>query len=362
MDIKNTYFSFTDNMNPMKKQKVENTLDKLTRYDGVVYKDKELIYKKLLEGAKPRIEYNYSYYSRKLDDYIKPKDDYRIEWDENGTVFYHISKTLYDYAIYLLENDFIDEQKANAFIVEEQNRIELEKQKQIEQEQKQKEEQQARIQAAEDFKNWHNEQASNYNNTEKLDLAREIFLNEIGQYNDFQLKRLLVLIENIDNPDCKVYLKNWLHSGNTASKKIFTHITGIRLHPTNKRTEAILDTVIAKDFTGMLPYKKRQEKVKNEMTDTFYKMIKIPEPHFEAVRGEYIKKYGLDMFITESEVEGYALTECKSGLLITTAKSKQLLFEKLKKLIEQYSVEKINEMIHRAIERTGLSPKYQIAS
>jgi hypothetical protein len=351
MQIKNTYFGFTDNMSSMQKQRAENTLNNLTRYNGVVYTDKEFIYLRLVEGAKPKIEYNYSYYSRKLDGYTKPKNDYRIGNNDS----FNINKTLYDYAVYLVENDFINEEKSKCFITDEQNKIELEKQKQIEQDRKEKEEKQAAIKAEEEFKNWHKEQANNYNNDERLELAREIFLQEIGEYNDLQLKRLLVLIENIDNINCREKLKDWLHSGNTASKKVFYHITGVKLPSTNKGTMPILKIISADDFTGIIPYKKRKEKSET-ITDTFYKIMIAPEPHFIEVTGEPINKYGLNMFITKSK-EDYILSEVKSGFVLTRGETKEQLFDKLKKLVEQYTIENINKKLDEAIKKYGISPK-----
>jgi len=346
-NIKDTYLGFTDNLKPMQKVRAEKTLDNLIRHNGNVITNKEFILIKLQEGLKPRIEEDYSYYSRKLQGETKPRTDYRLK-DQDGS-FYHITKTEYDYANYLLENNFLDEQKVKEFVVAENNRLLQIAQDELNHKQQEKERKETLEREKQEFDNWLNEQAENYNNNDKFDITKSIFLDVQGQYNELMLCKFLVLIENIDNPMCKDMLKSWLHTHNTTSKKVFYHMTGIKLPSTDKGAMPLLDNLSTTNFQGIVPYIKKQLNVtkvnKEVITDTFYKLIRKPEPHYEEVIGTPISKYGLDMFITQDANGVYNISEAKSGLLITNASTKTELMKKLKDTIEQYGVEKVNQMI-----------------
>ncbi|MFW6016260.1 MAG: hypothetical protein ACOCRK_07450, partial [bacterium] len=217
MDIKTTYFGFTDNKKPMQKAKIEQSLDKLIRVDGVVVTRKEFIRNILKKGYIPYIEENYCYYSKKLDDYTKPKNDYRLT-DQKENSFYQITKTEHDYANYLLENNYIDDVTANNYITAEQKRLKEEQEakllaKQLEEEQKQREEQEEQK-----FKEWLDNEALEYKETDtRVSILEEIYLSEINTFGDLII-RLLVLIDNIEQPRCKEKLISWLHIGNKTSK------------------------------------------------------------------------------------------------------------------------------------------------
>ena len=363
MNIKDTYLGFTDNLKPMQKVRAEKTLDNLIRHNDNIITNKEFILIKLQEGLIPGIEEDYSYYSRKLQGETKPKTDYRLK-DQDGS-FYHITKTEYNYALYLLDNNFLDEQKVKEFIVAENNKLLQSAQDEFNQKQQEKERKETLERQKQEFNNWLNEQTNNYNNNEKLDIVKSIFLDVQGQYNELMLCKFLVLIENINNPMCKDMLKSWLHNHNTTSKKVFYHITGIKLPSTDKGTMPLLDSLSTVDFKGIIPYTKKQSKVnkvnKEVITDTFYKLVRKPEPHYEEVIGIPISKYGLNMFITQDANSVYNISEAKSGLLITNASTKNELMKKLKDTIEQYGIEKVNKMIQEQIDRIGIgiSPKYR---
>ena len=139
-------------------------------------------------------------------------------------------------------------------------------------------------------------------------------------------------------------------------------MTGIKLPSTDKGAMPLLDSLSTTDFQGIVPYIKKQSKVKKEVTtDTFYKLTRKPEPHYEEVIGIPISKYGLDMFITQDSNGVYSISEAKSGLLITNASTKNELMKKLKDTIDRYGIKKINQMIQEQIDNSGIgiSPKYR---
>lgn len=103
----------------------------LVRYNNKVMTEKEFIYLKLQEGYKPTYEENYSYWSSRTGKMTKPKTLYKLECD-NG--YQEINKTLYNYALYLLENNFLNETVAAQYI---QNELEKQaEQLRLEQEEK----------------------------------------------------------------------------------------------------------------------------------------------------------------------------------------------------------------------------------
>ena len=158
---------------------------------------------------------------------------------------------------------------------------------------------------------------------------------------------------------CKYKLENWLHTGNTASKKLFYHITGVKLPVTNKGTVETIDGLTLSDYQGIIPYKKRKLN-KDIITDTFYRLVtKYPDYHFETVIGESITKYGLDMFIVNVNNQ-YQLLESKGGnLLVSKVNTKTELMNKLKSLVDHYGIEYINKLIQDSIDKFGISPKYK---
>lgn len=357
IDINTTYFGFTDNMKPMQKVRVETMLCNVKRYNGVIMSNEEFIYRELKSGSRPEIEEDVTNWSRKLQDYTKPKTEYRLKTQDGS--YWTIEKTLHDFARYLLENDFLNDEKAEAFIIAEQNRIEEQGRIKAEQEAKEKMEKEQRERQQEEFTAWLNTEAANYNNSEKLELLKEIFFAETGQFGGGSI-RLLVLIDNFDNPLCKNKLREWLSYYNTASLKTFFHLTGINLGRTDKEIQARLNSITSKDFTGSISFKPRKERTEKEQ-EVFYTYSfnsNDNQYEFQECRGEYFSKYGLDFFISKTN-KGYNITEGKSGLSATKGNTKQEAIDSLIETINRVGIDELNNIIERSISRTGISPKYR---
>jgi len=369
INLQNTFLGFTDTFTPLQKSKVSSTLDTQIKHNNVIMPKKQFIYLKLNEGYTPHIKEDISYYSRKLQDYTKPKSEYRLSNSEGS--YYSITKTEYNFAVYIIQNDFLDVVKAKQYIDAEQ--IKLDQLAQIEFDKKQQEKinKENLQQQKQEFDNWLSEQAENYSDNTKLDIAKSIFEFEQGDYNELYLCKLLVTIDNIDILACKEKLKNSLYSHNKTSKKVFYYVTGIKLPATDKGTFEILDSLTVSSYQGIIPYKKKQSKTSNNdtqsiapitpKTETFYKLIrKHSDYHFKSVTGLPVTKYDLEMFITQDEYGGYQLSESKSGVLIVAnVSTKKELMSKLKSLMDQYGIEYAKKLIQESIDKYGISPKYQ---
>jgi len=372
INLQNTFLGFTDTLTPMQKSKVSSTLDTQIKHNNVIMPKKQFIYNKLQEGYTPHVEEDVSCYSRKLGDYTKPKTEYRLSNPEGS--YYDITKTEYNFAIYIVQNDFLDVVKAKQYIDAEQNRLAQLAQEEFNRKQQEKLDKENLQQQKQEFDSWLSEQAENYSDDTKLDLAKSIFESEQGDYNELYLCKLLVTIDNIDILACKEKLKNSLYSHNKTSKKVFYYVTGIKLPATDKGTFEILDGLTVSSYQGIIPYKKKQSKTNNNnnnndnqtksktpITEAFYKSIRKPSPHYEECTGIPLNKYGLDMFITQYSDGIYQLSEAKSGMLMIDADTKKKLMDKLKDIINLHGIEKINRMIQDNINSNGIgiSPKYR---
>lgn len=350
LKLENSYLGFTDNKTPMQKARIEGILDKKKRFkqDGIVAM-KQMIFNLIMDGRITEKEENYQYYKRD-GELTKPKTVYRLIKDN---IYLELNKTEYDFANYIIENNFTKEKAVN-YITEE--KAEIQRQEQLLQKQVE-EERQRKIQKEkqkEEFKEWLQSQAKNYPKNEKYNIAKDIFIDEIEFFQDRQVE-LLVLIDNFDNLLCKEELKNRLSYNNIASLKTFYHITGIRLGRTNKAIEEKLDSITSKDFTGIVKYKKKPIP---EGHKKFYKIM--GDKSFVEAYGEHIELKGFDLYLTTSQGL-YTLTEGRTGVIITQGCSRDEAIEKFNKVIED-SADMIKKSIKELIDQNGLSPIYEIGA
>ncbi len=357
MNLTDTYLGFTDNMKPMQKARAEKILDDRKRYNSTILTNKQFVVNQILQGSVPDYKDDITHWSKKINDYTQPKTEYYLYTKDDTR--WRIEKTLYNFAIYLITKELINEATIEAFVKYEQEQKETEQQR-LEQEklarEKVKKDQEEKMI---EFHSWINEQIKQYSNNSKMILMQNIWEDEIGNFNGDMIK-LLIYIDNIDNSLygnlCRECLIGWLHSGNKISKKVFYHVTGIKLPATNKGTNKILNNITTSQYKSIIPYKKRQKHEKD--IQTFYKYIRQPYPHFEECQAEVFNKYGLEMFIV-SEDEICIISEAKSGLAIAKGITKKMAFNELKKLFNKYGLEGFNEQIEKAIELYGLSPRYK---
>ena len=343
-----TLVGYTQNLAPMKKAKVEKTLLKLIRYKGEVMNTSEFVAKKIIEGSTPEYEENYSYYSRRLDGYTKPKTLYKL--DNNNNRYNEITKTEYDFALWLIDNNittvgaYEDAKKQ-----EEERLLNIEKQLQEEEEEKRRIQKELE-QKESDFKVWLNEKYEKYDNEKNIALAKKIYLEYLGQSNDNGTIKLLTLIDNIDNDSCKNKLTRWLHNDNKASIKVFECITGLKLPKTYKERVEFLQMTFKKDYKESIEFTPRKKATEKELVEF---KIRVGN-NISIARGEKLNnKYGLNLYIQYSN-KGYAITEGFTGMLLVGFKpTKKELMKAYTEALNDNTIERIREIIKTQVEKLG---------
>ncbi|MGL5329297.1 MAG: hypothetical protein ACRDD7_08515 [Peptostreptococcaceae bacterium] len=350
--LHNSFLGYGKDLHKLTQGRTKDTLEKRIRYEGVVMSKAEFIVNAILDGFNKVEQYEHEVWMPRAER-NKIEIVYRIYQDDLFS--YDLNKTEYLFAKHVIENGYTTEEaiteKVNQDLEELAKEIvaqEIEKEiaRQKELQEKQEEE---------DYTKWVYEQAESYpEDSEKFQLAKEIFESEVGCCNPASLKRFIILIENIDNEKCKRDLVSWCHNSNTGSKKVFSHLTGISIgNKPYKEVTEIINSTSTKDFTGLVPYKKRKEKQETEQ-EKYY--IRTNEGKWQEETGEKITKLGYDFFIQKSQ-KGYKVTEGKTGVLLGIGlKNKQEVKDTLKRF--ETDLEKVEKLIQQLIEKNGLSPLY----
>lgn len=246
--LQGSFLGFTDNKTVLQKSKIEKTLSKAYRYHEKIMSSAEFILYRLMEGDKPVLVENYSYFSSKTGKKTKPRNDYRlVKKDENS--YKEINKTEYDFANFIIKNEFLDEQKRIDFIKTEQDKKQAEEKKQAEAKQAEQDKKQAEEKKKEAFEFWWQAEAIKKieDNCKDIKTIKAIYESKgIGWQN--HMIKLLVMIDNFDRVDCRQELKDWLHHYNVASIKSFETITGVKLGKTDKEIQAKLSRISKADF------------------------------------------------------------------------------------------------------------------
>lgn len=101
-----SYLGFTDNKTALQKAKIESCLDKVFRYSNGIMARKDAMLYGLRNGKKPEV-------ADEIRRNGTVKKSYRMAWDN---LYNDITKTEYDFCIYLIEHDLVSEESVNAFI------------------------------------------------------------------------------------------------------------------------------------------------------------------------------------------------------------------------------------------------------
>lgn len=241
-----SYLGFTDNKTALQKAKIESCLDKVFRYSNGIMARKDAMLYGLRNGKKPEV-------ADEVRGNGTVKKSYRMAWDN---LYNDITKTEYDFCIYLIEHDLVSEESVNAFIEAENQEKERAAEEQRKAEEAAKKEAERTKIEKEEFKIWLAEASKMYSGTTRGNLVERIYLDVYGEFR-FPLRafELLVCIDNIEKVLCREELQARLHTDNRASRKVFQCVTGLKLPNTNRDTMAFLDSVQKSDYQDAVEYK-----------------------------------------------------------------------------------------------------------
>lgn len=340
---------YLNNFSEMRKAKIENTLKKLYNLDGVIIYSYEFVINRILDNHKPEKVENYSYYSSRIDGHTKPKTLYKLQ--DNKGCYNEINKTQYDFALWLIKNNLTTKDSIKDFEQKEADRIDKIKEIELRKEKYEKEKEIQEQQKKVEFENWLLNESKTYNDIEKIELAKNIYMDIISQYDFNYIKKVLTLIDNYNKEECKQYLiENILHLHNKASRKVFECITGIKLPKTQKSTIELLNNITSKDFTKPIEYNKKI--VKEKVLSKFYKR--------NFMTGEVVNSEGerieLKNFILFAVKENgiYNFYELKSGMRLTQGTSnKAESIKNINSRLNDIMIEKLNNEINKIINKYG---------
>lgn len=346
-----SYLGFTDDKPALQKNRIEAYLDKVFRYSDGVMARKDAMLLSLRNGKKPEVV-------EEVKD-GRTKKFYRMSW---GNYYNDITKTEYDFCIYLIEHDLISEESVNAFIDAEN----LKKEKAIEEQKKAEEavrkERERKEVEKKAFKSWLKSASEMYIGTTKGNLLEQIYISTYGGYPASERAYdVLACIDNIENPLCREELKARLHLDNKVSRKVFYCVTGLKIPNTNKESMKFLDKVQKSDYLGTVEYKecKKPEKHSNENTqETFYILGRDKEKkaEFTPVMGNKISYNGIEMFIHKLPDGKIGISSIKCGIRVSVGKNKTEAVQNMKDLVKKFGKDKIQNQIDNAADIYGISP------
>lgn len=365
-----SFLGFTDVIKEPRKTKVEDTLNKVMRYNGLetesgeknpIMSRKQFLLELLKQNNNVTCEHDVKYYSRKLEDYTKPKTEYRI-YTTDGCYF-EITKTEYDFCMYCKENNLVTDKSINAYITEEEKRLQAIAEAEAEI---------ARIQAEKE-----RAEREEYNRihamiqeevetlpAEQKEIMNSIYLSMLGMEANNRSYTLLVCINHFDNEVCKNEIISRLHNDNVASIKTFECITGLKLPKGYKERIAYLNSITSNDFIGMIEYKERKKAEHKEIiTEEFYinQRDNNGSFHWQKVIAEPYTKNGID-FLIQCINGQIKISEARTGSLFAYGKNKTEAKEKVDKFFQEKGKEKILELIetmYTMVSKTaGDNPRY----
>ena len=344
-----TYLGFTNDKTSLQAGKIEKCLDVVFRYSDGIMARKDAMLLGLRKGKLPVIAEEHCG--------EKVKKSYRLEWDN---FFNEITKTEYDFCVYLVENDLVTEEKVNEYI----NRENEEHEKVAEAERVASEEARIAKEKAEkeraDFRKWLQEKARNYHYSTWMDIQEKIFLSLYGEFAyPERAYELLVCIENIDKPLCREELKARLHTDNKASRKTFMCVTGLKLPNTNKETMEFLDILQVSNYAGTKEFKERKKPEEKEIMKENFFILEgsyTSGYQYKQILGELIKEHDIEFFIHKTPDNKIGISSVECGLKIVTGNTKTEAIKALKRIINEKGNETVKKCINDAVVKFGKSP------
>lgn len=345
LEKSDSYLGFIDGMNELQKGRVKKILWKSYKCDGKIMERRDIVLQYLRNGNIPS----------KCDEIHNGKKKI-LYYLMNNNIGLQITKTEYEFANYLIENNLISKEAVNAYIDKEAAARKVEQEEAYKRLQEKKKEKEEADRRQKEFDMWLSRECHNYSDQQKIDIQKEIFIKYAGCFYDRAVS-LLVLIDNIDKPMCLDELKRRLHRDNVASRKTFYHITGLRLPDGNRATCDFLDKINKNDYLGIVPLSKK-EKVNNTHMEMFYVLNCKKGGGHEYVQtpGEAIEVLGIQFFIHKIANTSYVISSVECGMKIVSGKSKVEAVKCLKETCNKIGKDKIRQCIDNAVNRFGKSP------
>lgn len=387
LNLKDTYFGFTNNLKPMQKARAEKTLDKLYRHNNVIMTAKEYIHSKVKENFLPDYEKDYSYYSRRTKEMTKPRTLYKLQNEENG-YFTEVNKTEYEYALHILENGYTDHETASEYIEkEQQEKAEKERIQALQEQQAREEKQRAeeerrqkeKAEREEKIRQWkqRGKQLLETLNNDPIKEVLEQYWQEVKELYPQQNKDeyfthfTQVFTEILGNINyCIHYSQAYIENENKSDEDVTKASYTIRSNPRmcleksllfkvfNLNTSDSNRTITAKIKAIYEGREYKESKNTSKQLETFY-ILKVGQG-FEERQGEKHTAEGITFFIHKDEKEGiYKATEASTGLGIGVREtSKREAIKQAKNNIKR-TRDRIESVINRSIEKYGISPLYK---
>lgn len=356
-----TDLGYTRNMKEITRGKVLKTLNKLIRYENKVMNRIEFIASILVKGYEPKVIKNYRTYSQKLKDYTKARTQCVMSKDSS---IHEITKTEYDFAIWMIENNLVTENNIKDYEIKEENIVLSKLAKEKEELEKIEQERHEKMQDNIKFEKWLEEQAKEYLDKKdaRIDAMTTIY-NDNGLSMSINFIKIIVCIDNIDNIKCKSKLKEVLHTGNQTSKKVFYYMSGIKLPNTNKGTYDLINGLKKDDIKSCVPYKKKNIKNDKDFKDTQEFYIKKGTGVYEKVDGILFKnKYNMNLFINKAPLGNYCISHIDTGLTIGCTQSTiEGCIKEFYKNVKDDDVKKYFDMFEKAIKNHGTVPSLEMA-
>lgn len=357
-----TFYGYTDSMSPAQKALTEKRLTTHGKYAGVSYHGRQYTYPEYLRLL---VKQGGDFISRKESN---GKTEYGLYVDGempclNGDTKSYtardrclsvtLTKTQYDFAVYLRKHHFDDDATAQAFEADEKERIAKEAAARTEQEESERRAEEAECARRKEFEHLLEEKAQEVFDAhpEVYVAIRYLFMGKIGNYHPHNGK-LVGAIALMPDPLARERLQELLRPVNKGSRACFELLTGLTL-PKGAR-----DTTQFVESLGTLPIHHPDPSTVRSIEPTGEKYYIFTSKGFEEARGIRVKnRWNFDLFARE-EGSVWRVTEGHSGLFFASAKRKSALTCMVEEIIERAGVEKFRALIEDAIKRRGLSPLY----
>lgn len=257
IELDRTYFGFGKDKSAFIQGRIHNTLDKKFRFasdakslfnDRIMSRKVSMYSELKYPDASLEVKENYSYYGSN-GEMTAPKNQYRLCF-ANENSYRIITKTEYEYGLYLIANNFLDEKIADAFITKESSDKIAEELAEKEAMDKAEEEREKDINERLLYSRWWRKEA------QKIPDSGIIYdMNKIYLKNDIDCgislsKKMILILKNLDKKLCQDDLLEWLHTYNPASKKAFTLLTGVKLPSSDRDTLVVLKEYIRTHSKG----------------------------------------------------------------------------------------------------------------